>query len=127
MCFQKDGKNAQTERCIKSMIMTKLIDCVLSIDTFEQQCVVLKVILQSLLLKYHVHTIGIEQSLSINAIYEHKCLENMKNIMDEIERREILKLNRMRVLIVTSNSTDDNNHNAILNVVFIIELSNINM
>ena len=35
-------------------------------------------------------------------------------ILDEIERREILSLNRMRVLIVTRNSTDDNNNNTIL-------------
>ena len=48
MCFQNDGKNAQAARCIKSRIMTKAIDSVLSIDNFEQQCVVLKVILQPL-------------------------------------------------------------------------------
>ena len=59
--------------------MTKVIDYVLSIDTFEQQCVVLKGMLQSPRLKYHVQTIGIDQSLSNNAIYEHKCLENIKN------------------------------------------------
>ena len=41
--------------------MTKVIDYVLSIDTFEQKCVVLKVTLKSLQLKYHVHTIGIDQ------------------------------------------------------------------
>ena len=58
--------------------MTKVIDSVLSIDTFEQQCVVLKGMLQSPRLKYHVQTIGIDQSLSNNAIYEHKCLENIK-------------------------------------------------
>ena len=39
-------------------------------------------------------------------------------ILDEIERREILSLNRMLVLIVTRNIADDNNHNAILYVVF---------
>ena len=60
--------------------MTKVIDSVISIDTFEQQCVVLKGILQSLRLNDHVHTIGIDQSLSNNAIYEHKCLENIKKL-----------------------------------------------
>ena len=60
--------------------MTKVIDYVLSIDTFEQQCVVLKVMLQSPQLKYHVQTIGIYPSLSNNAIYEHKCLENIKTL-----------------------------------------------
>ena len=47
MCFQKDGKTAQDARCIKSSIMTKVIDYVLSIDTFEQKCVVLKNVFQS--------------------------------------------------------------------------------
>ena len=34
--------------------------------------------LQSPRLKYHVKTIGLHPSLSDNAIYEHKCLENIK-------------------------------------------------
>ena len=42
MCFLKEGKYDQDARCIKSMIMTKVINFILSIDTFEQQCVVLK-------------------------------------------------------------------------------------
>ena len=78
MCFQKDGKTDQAARCIKSRKMTEVIDSVLSIDTFEQQCVVLKVMLKSPRLKYHVHTIGINQPLSKNYIYEHKFLENIK-------------------------------------------------
>ena len=36
--------------------------------------------LQSLRLKYHVQTIGIHPSLSNNAIYEHKFLENIKKL-----------------------------------------------
>ena len=39
-------------------------------------------------------------------------------ILNEIECREKLSLKGMLVLILTSNSTDDNNHNAILCVVF---------
>ena len=50
--------------------MTKLIDYVISIDTFEQQCVVLKVIFQSPGIKDHVQTIGVDPSLSNNAIYK---------------------------------------------------------
>ena len=38
-------------------------------------------------------------------------------ILDEIERREKINLNGMRVLIVTRNSTDGNNNNEILYVV----------
>ena len=36
--------------------------------------------LQSPRLKDHVHTIGINKSSSKNAIYEHKCLENIKKL-----------------------------------------------
>ena len=35
---------------------------------------------QSSRLKGHVQTIGIDQSLSNNAIYEYKCLENIKKL-----------------------------------------------
>ena len=35
---------------------------------------------QSPQLKDQVHIIGIDQSLSNNAIYEHKCLENIKKL-----------------------------------------------
>ena len=38
----KEGKYDQAPRCIKSRIMTKATDYILSIDTFEQQFVVLK-------------------------------------------------------------------------------------
>ena len=57
-----------------------MIDFVLSIDKFEQQYVVLKGMLQSPRLKDHVQTIDIHPSLSNNAIYEHKCLENIKKL-----------------------------------------------
>ena len=58
--------------------MTKVIDSVLYTDIFEKQCVVFKVMLQSPRLKDHVNIIGIDQSLSNNAIYEQKCLDNIK-------------------------------------------------
>ena len=60
--------------------MTKVVDYVLSIDTFEQKCVLLKFMLQSSRLKYHVQIIGIDLSLSNNDIYEHKCLENIEKL-----------------------------------------------
>ena len=40
----------------------------------------LKGILQSPRLKDHLQTIGIHPSLSNNAIYEHKCLKNIKTL-----------------------------------------------
>ena len=60
--------------------MDKLIDSVLSIDIFEQQCVVIKGMFLSPRLKYHVHYIGIDQSLRNSSLYEHKCLENIKKL-----------------------------------------------
>ena len=80
MYFQRDGKTYQADRSIKSRIMTKVIDYVLSIDNFEQQYVGIKGILQSPRLKDHVHTIGIDPSLSNNNLYEHKFPENIKII-----------------------------------------------
>ena len=60
--------------------MTKVIDSVLVIDTFEQQCVVIKGMLQSSQPKDCVQTIDIYPYLRNNAIYEHKCLENIKTL-----------------------------------------------
>ena len=51
MFFMKEDKSDQAARCIKSSIVTKLIDSVISVYTFEQQCVILKVMLQSPRLK----------------------------------------------------------------------------
>ena len=70
MCFLKEGKYDQAASCIKSRIMTKVIDYVLSIDTFEQKYVVLKGMLQSPRLKYHVQTIGIYQYKIIQQLME---------------------------------------------------------
>ena len=61
MCFQNDGKTAHATRCIKLRLTTKVIDSVLWIDTFEQQCVEIKCMLQLPLLKDHVKTINIDQ------------------------------------------------------------------
>ena len=76
----KEGKYDQVARCIKSRIMTKVIDFFLLIDTFEQQYFVLKGMLQSPLITDHVQTIGIYQSLIKSTIYEHKCLEIIKKL-----------------------------------------------
>ena len=69
MCFHIDGKSAQAAKCVKYRITTKLIDCVIYINTFEQQCVVIKGMLQSPRIKYHIKTIGIGQSLSNSALF----------------------------------------------------------
>ena len=90
--FQNDSKSSQSTKCVKSRIMTMVIDYFLSIDIFEQQYVVIKGILQSPRLKYYVKTIGIYQSLSNNVIFEHKCLQNTENDKN------------MRVSVTTNNN-----------------------
>ena len=69
MCFHNDGKTAQAAKCVKSRIMTKAIDYVIPIEKFDQICVLFKNMIQSLRLKYHVTTIGIDQSLNNNAFF----------------------------------------------------------
>ena len=80
----KEGKSDQAARCIKSRIITNVIGFVLSVDKFEQKYVVIKGMLQSLRLKYHVQTIRIDPSLSNNAIYEQKCLEKSKKYTNKL-------------------------------------------
>ena len=74
MCFHIDGKSAQASTFVKSKIITKVIDCVLSVNISVQQCVMLKCMLQSPRLKYHINTIGIDQSLSNSSLFEHRFL-----------------------------------------------------
>ena len=50
--------------------------------------IMLKGMLQSLRLKDDVQTIGIDPSLSNNAIYEHKCLENIKKVYKQSVKLE---------------------------------------
>ena len=40
----------------------------------------LKDMLQPPHLKYHMKTVGIDQSLSNSAIFEHMCLQNIKKL-----------------------------------------------
>ena len=77
--------------------MTKVIDSVLLIDTFEQQCVVLKGMLQSPRLKYHMKTIGVDQYLRNNA-------KNMNT--------NVFKTSRNYVNMLVSVTT--NNHSKVL-------------
>ena len=88
MRFQIYGKTSQAAKCVKSRIMTKVIDYVLSIDTFEQKCVVLKCMLQSPCLKDHMKTIGIDQSLSNSAIFENMCLQNTNKLYKNSRKRD---------------------------------------
>ena len=80
MCFHIDGKYFQAANCTKSMIMNKVIDYVFSIDKFEQQCVVLKSLLQTICIKDDMKTIGIDQSLSNSALFYCIYLQNIKKL-----------------------------------------------
>ena len=80
MGFQINGKSSQDANCVKSRIRTEVIDCILSIGTFEQHCAVIEGMLKLPRLKYHMKTIGIDQSVRNRTSFKHKCLNNIKNI-----------------------------------------------
>ena len=73
-------KSSHAAQCVKSRIINKAIDFILSTDTFEQQCVMIKDMLQSPRLEYYMENIGIDQSLSNRSSFEQKCLNNIKKI-----------------------------------------------
>ena len=77
LCFQINSKSSQAAKCVKFRIMTKVINYILFIDKSEQQCVVIKGMLQSMRLKYHTKTIGIDQSVRNRTSFEHECLNNI--------------------------------------------------
>ena len=58
--------------------MNKAIDYILSIELFEQQCVVTKGMLKSKRLEDHNKTIGIDQSLCNRSFFENIFLNNKK-------------------------------------------------
>ena len=80
MCLQVNRKYPHAAQCFKSRVLNKAIYSILSIDTFEKQCVVITCMLQSSRLKDHMKTIGIEQSLFTRSSFEHRCMNNIKNI-----------------------------------------------
>ena len=59
LCFQIKGNYSHANQCVKSRITNKAINYILYIDTFEQQCVVIKVMLQLPRFEDHMKTIGI--------------------------------------------------------------------
>ena len=74
LCFHINGKYPHSAQCVKLRIIKKVVDYILSIDTFEKQCVVVKGILQSPCLEDHMKTIDIYQSLSNRPSIKHKSL-----------------------------------------------------
>ena len=96
---------------MKSWIINKAVYSILSIDTFEQQCFLIKGILQSLCLKYHVQTIGIDPSLRNNALYEHKCIENIKKLYKQAgkcdDQQQFKDIIEAAMVSTTEGFTDD--------------------
>ena len=80
LCFQINKISFHAAHCVKSRILNKAIDSILSVDAFEQQCVVIKCMLQSPRIEDNMNTIGIDQSLCNRSSFEHKCLNNIKKI-----------------------------------------------
>ena len=80
LCFQINGKSSHAAQCVKSRIMNKAIDSILSINILEQKCVVIKCMLQYPRLGDHMNTIGIDKSLSNMPSVEHKWFNNIKQI-----------------------------------------------
>ena len=60
LSFHVNIKSHHADQCVKSRVLNKAIDSILSIDTFLQQCVVMKCMLQSSRLEDHMKTVGID-------------------------------------------------------------------
>ena len=63
LCLHINKTSYHADQCVKSQILNKTIDFILYIDTFEQQFLVIKGVLQSPHPEDNMKTIGIDQSL----------------------------------------------------------------
>ena len=116
LCFQVDNKSPHAAQCVKSRVLNKVIDYILSINTFEQQCVVIKYIFKSSRLEDHMKTIGIDQSSFTRSYFEHRCMNNIKKIYqhagncdDQQNLNDIIDADMMSTLEgVTDNSPNVN-------------------
>ena len=75
-----DGESYHASQCSKSCALTKVIDLIMYIHSFERQCIIIKGLFQSELLKQHMFPIEVDQSLSNSAVYEYIFLENIKKL-----------------------------------------------
>ena len=73
-------KLAHSAKCYNSYALTKVTDLILDIESFEQQCVILKGLLQTDRLKKHIVTIVIYELLSNFAMYKYIIMENMNEV-----------------------------------------------
>ena len=56
-----EGENAHAERCAKSRALINVPKAIFDIDSFEQQCVIIKGLFQSKQLKKNMVDIQVEQ------------------------------------------------------------------
>ena len=128
LCFQVDSKSTHAAQCVKSRVLNKAIDSIVYIDTFEQQCVVIKHMLQSSRLEDHLKTIGIERSSFTRSSFEHRCINNIKKIYqhagkcdDQQNLNDILEA----ALLSTPEVFTDNSHNVHMSsTLMLINVSN---
>ena len=78
MCFHINARSSHAAQCVKLSIINKEIDYILYTDKFEQQCVLIKGMLQSPRLEYHTKTIVMDQSLCTRSSFEKFVLNNIK-------------------------------------------------
>ena len=114
LCLQVNSKSPHSTQCVNSRILSKAIDFILSIDTFEKQCVVIKCMSQSSRLEDHMKTIGIDQSSFTRYSLEHKYMINIKNMYqhagkcdDEKNLKDILEA----AILSTPEGVTDNSPN----------------
>ena len=108
--FHIHGRYSHAAQCVKSRIMIKSVDSILSIDTFEKHCVVIKGMLQSPRIEYHRNTIGIDSSLCNRSSPEHKYLNNIKKIYQhavKCENQQNLKDILDAVMVLTPEEVTD--------------------
>ena len=91
LCFQVNSKSPHSDQCVKSRVLKKVIYSILSIDTFEQQCVVIKCMLQSSHPEDHMKTIVIDQSSFTRSSFEHRCMKKIKNIYINMQVSAMIK------------------------------------
>ena len=82
LCFKIRGRYSHAALCVKSWIINKAIDSILSIDAFEQKCVVIKGIVKLPRLEYHMNNIGIDQLLCNKSSFEEIFLNNINRYIN---------------------------------------------
>ena len=114
LCFQVNRKSPHADQFVKSRVLNKFIDSIIYIDIFEQQCVVIKCMLQSSRLEDHMKTIGIYQSSFTMSNFEHRCMNNVKYIYQhsgECDDQQNLKDFLEDALLSTPEGFTDNSPN----------------